>query len=305
MSLLREIQNSLMDQNPDIGSILMKLRYLASRMESDPLANWVRFESEGYPNNAEIPDYRIIGVSYTVSTRSGIQDASVPTRLVMKTLGDHCGNHKCHQSVAAINRIVSKAKDGCKFRIDASDLIPALQEEIYPDDLICNVTGLLSITDLDEIQNVIKSRILDLTFDLERETSFVTDIVRDSVKIPVGTEEQQKISQITNNFVHGNYSAVSNSGVISDSMLSIVYQDENSVVSVLMENGVIKEDAQEFANILAEEEPESVDKPFGAKAKAWVGDKVGRIASGAKNVGIDIATKLLTDVAQKYYFDLK
>ncbi|WP_428542906.1 hypothetical protein [Profundibacter sp.] len=49
---------------------MLKLRFLASRLGSDPLAEWVRFESEGYPNDAELPDYRILGVTYKVDTRS-------------------------------------------------------------------------------------------------------------------------------------------------------------------------------------------------------------------------------------------
>ncbi|MFC3570213.1 AbiTii domain-containing protein [Paracoccus simplex] len=63
MGLLRDLQKSLMN-GEDIGPILLKLRYLASRLGSDPLAEWVKYESEGYPNSAEIPDYRVIGVSY-------------------------------------------------------------------------------------------------------------------------------------------------------------------------------------------------------------------------------------------------
>ena len=44
MSLLREIQTSLMQENSDIGPILLKLRFLASRLGSNKLEEWVHYE---------------------------------------------------------------------------------------------------------------------------------------------------------------------------------------------------------------------------------------------------------------------
>lgn len=63
MSLLREIQSSLLEGR-EIGPILLKLRFLASRLGSVVLEEWVKHESEGYPNDVEVPSYRKIGVSY-------------------------------------------------------------------------------------------------------------------------------------------------------------------------------------------------------------------------------------------------
>ncbi|MGA8158874.1 MAG: hypothetical protein WB822_22240, partial [Rhodoplanes sp.] len=62
MSLLREIQSSLLEGR-EIGPILLKLRFLASRLGSVVLEEWVKHESEGYPNDVEVPSYRKIGVS--------------------------------------------------------------------------------------------------------------------------------------------------------------------------------------------------------------------------------------------------
>ena len=50
-----------------LGQVLLRLRLLAARIGSQPLAEWVRHESEGYPHDAELPDYRFIPVSYTAN----------------------------------------------------------------------------------------------------------------------------------------------------------------------------------------------------------------------------------------------
>lgn len=55
MGLLSEIQASLMQQGQEIGPILLKLRFLASRLRSGPLEEWVKHESEGYPELLTFP----------------------------------------------------------------------------------------------------------------------------------------------------------------------------------------------------------------------------------------------------------
>lgn len=65
MGLLHEIQESVVQDGADLGSVLLKLRLLAARLGSEVLEEWVKHESEGYPEDAEIPPYRMVGVSYT------------------------------------------------------------------------------------------------------------------------------------------------------------------------------------------------------------------------------------------------
>ena len=66
MSLLHQIQESVVQENRDLGSVLLRLRLLASRLGSHILEEWVKHESEGYPNKVDEPSYRIVGVSYKV-----------------------------------------------------------------------------------------------------------------------------------------------------------------------------------------------------------------------------------------------
>jgi len=49
MSLLQQIQESVVNEKAGLGSILLKLRLLASRLGSDLLEEWVKHETEGYP----------------------------------------------------------------------------------------------------------------------------------------------------------------------------------------------------------------------------------------------------------------
>ncbi len=63
MSLLHDIQAAVLRENSDLGPILLQVRLLAARLGSEPLAEWVRHESDGYPKAADLPEYPVIPVS--------------------------------------------------------------------------------------------------------------------------------------------------------------------------------------------------------------------------------------------------
>src|SRR5579871_3717688 len=58
MGLLEDIQNAAVDGRSDLGSILRKCKLLASRLGSKPLEDWLVWESNGYPPEVDVPDYR-------------------------------------------------------------------------------------------------------------------------------------------------------------------------------------------------------------------------------------------------------
>ena len=60
-------------------------------------------------------------------------------------------------------------------------------------------------------------------------------------------------------------------------------------------------DATQFAEIIASEEPESKQEPFGNRAKQWLVDNLKKATSGAWNIGVSVATEVLRDAALKYY----
>ena len=59
LSLLEEIQTSAVDADCDLGTILRKCKLLAARLDSKPLEDWLLWESNGYPNEQDVPEYRV------------------------------------------------------------------------------------------------------------------------------------------------------------------------------------------------------------------------------------------------------
>lgn len=109
MSLLHQIQESVVQDGSSLGPILLKLRLLAARLGSNDLEEWVKHESEGYPQDAVLPDYRIVGVTYKGTFSgpfgSGIKNAPIPPILIKTFANDSWNNYSVRESIAAVDEL--------------------------------------------------------------------------------------------------------------------------------------------------------------------------------------------------------
>jgi hypothetical protein len=202
MSILREIQAEILDPNVMLGSILLKLRFLAARLNSEPLADWVRHETEGYPADVDLPSYRFVGVSYEGTFSgpfgSGIQNAPIPTSLIARYAGGDWVRKGVRESIAAVDELAGSEQPG----VDASNLILKLQGKIYPE-LACNsVSGAISPTSLKEISNIVRSRVLDLTLELEKRVPDAVNVTLDQ-RVAGGPEEKKAVTEVFRQTVYG------------------------------------------------------------------------------------------------------
>ena len=172
MALLHEIQESVVQDGTDLGSMLLKLRLLATRLGSDLLEEWVKHESEGYPEDAAVPPYRVVGVSYKGTFigpfSSQISNAPIPPYLIEKLAGEKWVKVDVRESIAAVDSMVQSTAGGGAFGIDASNLILLLQGKIYKGYSCASVDASISPTAFGEILQAVRSRVLELTLELER-----------------------------------------------------------------------------------------------------------------------------------------
>lgn len=305
MGLLREIQKSIIsDDRADLKAVLLKLRVLADRLGSKSLEEWINHEAEGYPHNGEIPAYRVIPASFTGTFfglfGSGIKNAPIPPALIAKYAGEHWANYKVYQSIVEINELLENSQGGeGTFGFDASNLILRLQGKIYPE-LSCNgIESSISRASLINIEHAVRKRILDFTLELEKSVPAAIRISLENASVS-DKADSAMVTRIHQNIIYGNATIVS-SGDQSSIAISIGKGDTSALIGGLVGVGFAKPDATELAGIMASEEPNSKDDPFGEKAKSWIADRLRRAADGTKELALSIATNVLTEVALKFY----
>ena len=170
MSIFHDIQQLIVNDQNNIAPILLKLRLLAAKLGSKELESWIQYESEGYPNNIDVPGYRKIPVSYIADFagpfNAYIKNAPIPTNLIKKIAGPQWIKYSLKKSISAIEDLLFRQKAG--VGIDASNLILLLNNKVYEDYNCISATGNISVSDLVDIQNIVRHRILEFTIQLEK-----------------------------------------------------------------------------------------------------------------------------------------
>lgn len=303
MGLLHEIQESVVQDQVDLGSVLLKLRLLASRLGSGYLEEWVKHESEGYPKDVEVPGYRKVGVSYRGTFSgpfgSGIKNAPIPTYLVEQYAGAKWVRIDIRESIAAVDEMVKKTADGGTLGIDSSNLILLLQGKVYEDYACNDIQGTISSTSLSEIRQAVRSRILELTLELEKSVPDAVNVSFGPAKSS-GAESAERVEKISQQIIYGNVTTITG-GAGGSVTVAIGARDDRALIDFLVDAGLPKEDASELASIMASEEPSSLEEPFGERAKTWLGANLKKAAGGAWGMGVTVATKVLSEAALKYY----
>ena len=276
---------------------------LAARLGSQPLAEWVKHESEGYPTGVDVPDYRILGVSYTGTFSgpfgSGIKNAPLSPYLIEKFAGNQWTHYEMRQSIAAVDELLSNSKRSGTLTIGAANLILLLQGKIYPD-YACNaVTGSISRASLASIRHAVLNRVLELTLEIEKSVPGASDV---SLGGPTDLSASAggATTQITQQIIYGNYTAVSAQSGATVS-ISIETGDKESLLQYLTHAGIAADDARELAELASTERPESTTEPMGPKVKDWLIRNLKKAGSGTWKVGLAVATDVIKEALLKYY----
>lgn len=301
---MREIQTAIVHDGTDLGSIFLKLRVLASRLGSEPLEEWIKHESEGYPPDSDVPSYRVVGVIYRGTFfgpfGSGIKNAQIPPALIGAYAGKRWTYHEIRQGIVEIDNLIERSVAGKgKLGFDASDLILHLQDKIY-EGYSCNgIEAQISRESLVQIQHAVRTRTLDFTLELEKSVPSATNIgfASPTLSDPL---DSAKATQIYHQTINGN-PAIINSGEGAQIFVSVSTHDDHALISYLVEAGITKSDASKLAEIMASEKPKSKEEPFGDKAKAWVAANLRKAVDGTWKLSMSVVGKVLTEAALKFY----
>jgi hypothetical protein len=305
MSLLHEIQQSILNDGSELGPIFLKLRLLAAGLGSEVLEEWISHESQGYPSHRDVPDYRQISISYTGTFwgpfGASITNAQIPSRIIEEYAGSSWVNYKMRQGVAAIDYLLKGSSDRSgRIVIDASNLTLLLQGKVY-EDYACNaVKGIISRSSIAEINYAVRSRILQFLIEIEKSFPEVLHINIGSL-CSASNPNPAKVTQIYNQIFYGDITTVSNAENGAVVTISIKQNDDKALIEYLLKAGFPSSDAKDFAEIVASEKPVNSQDPLSEKAKDWLKENIKKAANGTWKMGVTVVTKTLVDAVKQYY----
>ena len=293
MGILEDIQNGLIEEGP-IGPLLLKLRLLSARLGSDALEKWVTHEAEGYEQGAELPNYRVLGMSFSGhfsgAFGSSVSNAPIPPVLVGRIAGKNWQNFQLRDSAAAIYEM-ARSEDG--LHLDLSNLILIMQGKIYPDYVCNSITGFIARTALIEATNAIRGRLLQLTIEIERKIPEARGV--EMSKVPKNPDQANQIFHQT---VYGTLNS-GNGSIQSVNFTQVGENDKKSLAAALTGAGFAESDIAELVEAISAEKPgaDGANK----KVKSWIGGRLTKGADLGIQGGVAVATSILQDVAMRYW----
>ncbi|MGO4569059.1 hypothetical protein AB4Z52_29430 [Rhizobium sp. 2YAF20] len=300
MGLLVDIQNDAISDKVPVATLLRKLLVLASNLDSHVLEEWVRFEMNGYPRQAEVPEYRRIKMNFKVTGGNmayQITNAPVASAAVMVATGNNDINMlKYRQAIGSID--VDEIKKAESLSVDMMNYAHFLPGKVTERSYAIHAFwGELPVSEVLGIVDAVRNRVLDFVLALKKQYPDAGEI--DAVSSKQASVEKV-VTQIFNTTVHGNAGVI---GAAHNSTVNITVNngDLQDLRHQLTQFGVTNDDLDELAVALNEEPKISSEKKFGPKVGKWVGGMLSKAASGAWNVSMQAGGALLEKALLGYY----
>lgn len=296
-SLLDEIKASAVDPKTDLATLLRQCRLLADQLASQPLEDWILWESNGYPAEAGVPSYRIwplqVRGHFSGPFGAAIRNGPIPNRSLPEGVRSSYSRYESRQSIAAIEETLKSNKP--ILYVPTGDLMLALGQSVYHGHSCLAAWGEFGRGQLVEVVNNVRNRILE----------FVLAIARDSAP-EHGLEQTTAISaarvtQIFQTTIYGGIANVASTG--NSTLISIVItpNDFQGLRSVLAARGIQAADLAELEQAVATEPAVQTPTQFGPKVGQWIAKMCGKAATGAWEISLNAAGELLATALSKYY----
>lgn len=300
MTLLRQIQEDAVSADMPLAHVLRRCRVLAARLESGPLEEWIRYESEGYPRKAELPEYRILKMRvlghFVGSFGTSVRNAEIPVSNIPEQIRKYCTEYQCRESVAAIESLLQKASEGLKFPI-REEAVRFFGGQVYVDMECMSAWGEITPTSLEEITNLVRNKVLDFALRIEKADSQAGDGGTGTPQL-----DPKTVTNIFNTTIHGgSIGAVGNVKATNVIGSNVTKGDTASLRAALEAGGVDASDVDDLEEALAHEPSPSSDGSFGPKVAKWIGKMTGKAASGAWNVAVGAGGSLLAKAIASFY----
>ena len=224
MSLLRDIQDSAINSDSDLASLLRKCKVLAFRLGSDEFKAWVDAELSGYKDAECLPEYRVLIVTsrgdFSGVMGSGLKGADIPLMCIPKNLQTSLSTTYMMEPVAAIESLISGSDGSSIQEMWNPDLVVMLGKNIYQNMNCLQAWKVIPLNVLVSITDEIRNRILNFVLEVESQDPEAGEAAINSTPLPT-----EKVSQIFNTYISG---TVGNVATGSHSFEQHAVTNENS-----------------------------------------------------------------------------
>lgn len=169
--LIDEIISILSDSNGKLTDALLKTKVLLHDIGRKELATWVTNELRGYPEDGDVPDYRIVGSEphgHIMNMRMQMRDYRLPILHLKSADQERLTSFPCTIAIEAIERAVQdvRGKKGKWIRPLPPEIGPRIAKALTAGTHVVSAWCEISLVDLAGILSEVRSRLLDFALEL-------------------------------------------------------------------------------------------------------------------------------------------
>jgi AbiTii len=302
MSLLETIERDAIDSAIPVPQLLRSCQVLAARLGHQPFKQWVSWELHGYPDEAELPEYRRAVSAHLVAYMAGmggsaIKNQPVPVSLLPEPARRSYTEWKFRESVAELQDLVASSRDAgtsSLMRIVPAEVFTQIPEFIQYHSIM-EMTSRISVATVVGLLDQVRSRALSFALEIEGENPGAGEA-------PIGSQPvaSDRVSQIFNTTITGgNVVLAAGAEVHQDVNVGEVRAgDAESLVAYLSSQGLADSDVVELHAAL--EADRKTGETLGARTKAWLGAVTMKIATGAGGIAGQTSAGVIAAAIAKY-----
>ena len=296
LELLRQIQADAVSSATPVTELLRRCQVLAARLDLPELGEWVRYELNGYPVEAELPEYRVFsGIAkghFLGPFGSGLRNAVLPAGNLPEKFRDWARSASLRQPIVALEEVANAESKSNVTLPWPGDLIAHVQQDFYDHMALGQAWLEVSRADFVSAVETVRNRVL--TFALEAEP-FVTDVAGKPT-----AHSADGLSQVFHTHIYGTVGNIAQ-GSTGVSQVSVnPVGDLQALLDELQRAGVAEGDLEALKLAIHDDGPPQEDH-FGEKVAAWLGRMFSKAMSGVWNVTKGTATTVLPKLIERYY----
>lgn len=295
MFLLEQIQADAVDPKSDLEALLRKCKVLAARLKSEPLEQWLTWESDGYQEGVVVPDYRVwaaeVRGNFYGSVGDPLRNAPVPAPLIPEDVRDVVTRYRCRQGIAGIEETLA-ACNSEMLNIPVADLSLLLGDRVYAERVCAQAWIQFESGQLAAVLAAVRNRILDFALELWK---------REPLAGAPNLNGQGPQVAIVNTIFQTTICAGNTNNGDRALAPAVVESDLDSLTDSLMQAGVTPEEITELITAIEAEPARPTPTSFGPQVSSWIAKMVSRASLGAWEVGLRTAGQILADAIGQYY----
>ena len=293
MSLLRDLQQDVIDSKGSLTIALRRAKVLAYNLKNKDLQSWVEYELAGYRDKETVPEYRrllVLNRGDFMNSAWHFKGKEVPLSVLPEKLRGMMEEHISYQSVPQIESLLESSEQS--FQIPwMAEMTNLLSYKVY-DNLACvSAWQEVQRSQLVGVLEAVRDRLLTMALELG-------DQMPELKKDDWDERQSEKVQTIVHNTIYGSHNVVAAGGQVTQTVtLSVERGDMAALIEVLKELGLALEETEEFRKAIEEDGDRKKRDGFGSKVNQLIGNLVNR----SLNWGSSASAGLVAQALAGYY----